>query len=260
VRIVTRQLYFGCEPGEDVMDLQDALNAVQADANQASAFARLRVDGRFDARTQSRVAEFQKLNRLAADGVVGPATWRRLRSALQGIPGLKINRPVGGGGTGGSAPPGKSGADTSGGKGKGGGTDGGGESKTGAPAGASGKIGTTGAGAVAGKLGAGALASAFGGVKMPAGAGKGGGGKGTEKTDDGSKTKGDPAADAGGGKGWTGKGGGMVAAAFGPAQWTPAFSGRYKPRPAEGKDSTNTKSDGGKTGGDDSGGGKSKGS
>jgi hypothetical protein len=28
-RVMTRQLYFGCEPGPDVMDLQDALNAVQ---------------------------------------------------------------------------------------------------------------------------------------------------------------------------------------------------------------------------------------
>jgi hypothetical protein len=42
---MARQLYFGCEPGDDVRDLQDTLNAVQAGASQASAFARLRVDG-----------------------------------------------------------------------------------------------------------------------------------------------------------------------------------------------------------------------
>lgn len=291
---MARQLYFGCEPGQDVMDLQDALNAVQASSKQASAHGRLAVDGRFDMRTQSRVAEFQKLNGLLADGVVGAASWQALMAALQDIPGLKINRPLGGAGAGtravaGKADPGAAGVPAKGGEGsnisKGSGvakgTDGGkegkgnqggkgskdpgGQGKMGSPAGGGGKAGPAWFAAHP----PGAMALAAGGAWAPMGAassggkwgsvggGKDGGGKGGgkggekgggEKTGAGGKTKGGAADGSGGAKPWHGKGGGMVAAAFGPAQWSPAFSGHYKPRPAATKDHSAGKSSGSKGG------------
>ena len=287
---MARQLYYGCEPGQDVMDLQDALNAVQADASQASAFARLLVDGHFGTLTQSRVTEFQKLNRLGADGVVGTQTWQCLRAALQGIPGLRINRPVGGGGTGSTTPPGKASATTGGSPGKtgqagqtgkggqggksgdaAGGSDTKGSSTQGSATAGGGKTGAPPGGGAKQAYGA-VATSAFGGAKAwteAANAGKGGGGKGSDKSAGGGGKadagggKADPGPGGDGSKGWTGKGGGMVAAAYGAAHWSPAFSGQYKPPPASGKDS-NTKSDGGKSGGksgggDGGGGTKSKG-
>lgn len=43
--------------------------------------ARLRVDGRFGARTQAAVRRFQKTNELSPDGIVGPETLRALNGA-----------------------------------------------------------------------------------------------------------------------------------------------------------------------------------
>lgn len=61
--------------GPAVVTLQNALN---------TAFMQSRVnpDGDFGARTHSTVVDFQRQNGLAADGVVGPATWTKLLPAL----------------------------------------------------------------------------------------------------------------------------------------------------------------------------------
>lgn len=92
----SRLLYLGCQPGQDVMDLQDGLNAVTAAPLQASASALLAVDGVFGNKTAARVREFQQKNGLAADGIVGPKTWTALIGLLQGVPGLQVNRTIGG--------------------------------------------------------------------------------------------------------------------------------------------------------------------
>jgi len=78
----TRLLYFGCEAGEDVLDLQDILNAVQSEPGQGSIHPELSVDGMFGQKTLTRVREFQGRNGLVVDGLVGSGTW----GALLGLP------------------------------------------------------------------------------------------------------------------------------------------------------------------------------
>ncbi|MEO8060097.1 MAG: peptidoglycan-binding domain-containing protein [Burkholderiales bacterium] len=60
------------DQGADVRSVQDVLNF------QIRRLEPLVVDGRFGAKTQARVAEFQRANALAADGIVGPVTIGRL--------------------------------------------------------------------------------------------------------------------------------------------------------------------------------------
>jgi peptidoglycan hydrolase-like protein with peptidoglycan-binding domain len=60
------------DQGADVRAVQDALNF------QIRRLDRLAVDGRFGQKTLARVAEFQRANGLAADGIVGPVTGGRL--------------------------------------------------------------------------------------------------------------------------------------------------------------------------------------
>lgn len=60
------------DQGADVRAVQDVLNF------QIRRLEPLVVDGRFGAKTQARVAEFQRANALAADGIVGPITVGRL--------------------------------------------------------------------------------------------------------------------------------------------------------------------------------------
>ena len=73
--------------GEDVKDVQGRLNG-----RPPSSLPPLDVDGQFGDRTQARVIEFQKLNGLAADGIVGPATRARLFAGPVAVP---SSTPVG---------------------------------------------------------------------------------------------------------------------------------------------------------------------
>jgi peptidoglycan hydrolase-like protein with peptidoglycan-binding domain len=84
---MNRLLYLGCSPGEDVRLLQNDLNAVTALPSQKSGLAPLVADGAFGSKTGARVQEFQSMNGLTADGVVGPKTLDALHSALQEVPG-----------------------------------------------------------------------------------------------------------------------------------------------------------------------------
>jgi peptidoglycan hydrolase-like protein with peptidoglycan-binding domain len=94
---MNRLLYRGCSPGEDVRLLQNDLNAVTALPSQKSGYAPLEVDGVFGPKTGARVQEFQLMNGLTADGVVGPKTLTVLHSALQEVPGTPTVDPVSGG-------------------------------------------------------------------------------------------------------------------------------------------------------------------
>src|SRR6267142_3474591 len=84
---MNRLLYLGCTPGEDVRLLQNDLNAVTALPSQKSGLAPLVADCAFGSKTGARVQEFQWVNGLTADGVVGPKTLDALHSALQEVPG-----------------------------------------------------------------------------------------------------------------------------------------------------------------------------
>src|SRR5206468_5411578 len=87
---MNRLLYLGCSPGEDIRLLQNDLNAVTALPSQKSGLAPLVADGSFGSKTGARVQEFQSMNGLAADGVVGPKTLDALHSALQEVPGAPV--------------------------------------------------------------------------------------------------------------------------------------------------------------------------
>ena len=93
---MNRTLQIGCEAGPDVMDLQDALNALPAYGGQGL-HALLIVDGIFGPRTRLRVIEFQKASGLAADGKVSIHVWEQIKRLLSQIPGLFTTRPLGGG-------------------------------------------------------------------------------------------------------------------------------------------------------------------
>ena len=62
--------------GAEVKNLQESLTALGYNPGKA--------DGSYGPSTQAAVAEFQKANGLAADGVLGPATLAKLQQALSG--------------------------------------------------------------------------------------------------------------------------------------------------------------------------------
>lgn len=95
---MARLLYRGCEPGMDVMELQEGLNIARQAVGEGSAFGTLTVDGAFGPMTHNRVLEFQRGHALTPDGVVGGKTWGMLEVVLSGVPGLEVRRPMGGGG------------------------------------------------------------------------------------------------------------------------------------------------------------------
>ncbi len=78
--------------GPDVVTLQKALNQAGR-----SAFPQLGTDGAFGPKTYSRVTEFQRNNRLAADGVVGSQTWGALQQFIDAVKGFveKVGPPPG---------------------------------------------------------------------------------------------------------------------------------------------------------------------
>jgi Putative peptidoglycan binding domain len=132
---MSRLLFYGCPPGKDVEIVQNDLNLITEHPGQGSAMAALTVDGIFGARSQARVKEFQLLNGLKADGLVGAHTRDKLNELFLLEPRLQIKRVRGGvtdgvGGFGKSPPTGSTGVVKGGGSspggssgwGKGGGT------------------------------------------------------------------------------------------------------------------------------------------
>lgn len=91
-----RLLYIGCAPGSDVVMLQADLNAVRNHVGQGSAYEPLVTDGIFGAKSHNRVSEFQRINRLTADGIAGPQTKGKLQELLLSQPGLQAQQPGGG--------------------------------------------------------------------------------------------------------------------------------------------------------------------
>ena len=61
--------------GPDVRTIQERLNVI---SNNFPAIPKLRVDGVFGENTENAVKEFQNINHLTQDGVVGFATWYRI--------------------------------------------------------------------------------------------------------------------------------------------------------------------------------------
>ncbi len=70
--------------GNDVKTLQYYLDMVREYTYDSLGF--LRVDGIFGSGTESTVRQYQTLKGLAADGIVGPATWRALAADYNAIP------------------------------------------------------------------------------------------------------------------------------------------------------------------------------
>lgn len=62
--------------GPDVVECQTDLIRLQYDLSPYGA------DGKFGAKTETAVKQFQKDNGLKADGIVGPATWSALDAAV----------------------------------------------------------------------------------------------------------------------------------------------------------------------------------
>jgi peptidoglycan hydrolase-like protein with peptidoglycan-binding domain len=95
---MSRTLRVGCR-GVDVAAVQDALNQIGANTvlpDQRTILALLVPDGVFGNKTYSRVKDFQQLNALAADGVVGPVTLARLQELLPAVQdGMSTSRPAG---------------------------------------------------------------------------------------------------------------------------------------------------------------------
>jgi len=99
--VSNRLLYLYCEPGEDVKDFQDGVNAARTFSGQSSAFNPLAVDGIFGSNSLKRAREFQQMNGLQVDGLVGQATWGKLLTLLHGKGGhIPADRPPGGAGGG----------------------------------------------------------------------------------------------------------------------------------------------------------------
>lgn len=178
---MARLLYRGCEPGMDVMELQECLNNARQAVGEGSAFDTLAVDGAFGPMTHSRVLEFQRGHALTADGVVGSKTWGMLEVVLCSIPGLAVNRPLGGGGNAGAGQ-GKQGQAVYGKPGTGGGPD------VAGPAGAAVGAASSAAGAAWSAARAGLSAWGASGAKTGAGGGaKSGFGDGSVKGGGGGK-------------------------------------------------------------------------
>ncbi|MEE4218903.1 MAG: peptidoglycan-binding protein [Xanthomonadales bacterium] len=96
-----RLLYLYCESGDDVKDFQDGVNAVRNLPGQSSAFDPLVVDGIFGSNSLKRAREFQNINGLTVDGLVGDGTWGKLLALMHGKGGLTpADRPGGGAGGG----------------------------------------------------------------------------------------------------------------------------------------------------------------
>ncbi len=93
---MNRLLYFGCTPGNDVASMQNDLNLISGHTQQGSSMAALAVDGIFGSKSQSRVLEFQRINGLGADGVVGEQTLGKIDQLFLSQPGLQIKRIRGG--------------------------------------------------------------------------------------------------------------------------------------------------------------------
>jgi uncharacterized membrane protein YgcG len=95
---MNRTLWVGCR-GADVAAVQDALNQIGANAalpDQQTTLALLVPDGAFGNKTYLRVKDFQHMNGLAADGVVGPVTLGRLQELLPAVQaGMSTSRPAG---------------------------------------------------------------------------------------------------------------------------------------------------------------------
>jgi hypothetical protein len=73
--------------GDQVKQLQDCLNTLAQSGEQRlrSNAPLLVVDGKFGSRTQSRVKEFQGLNRLSVDGIVGALTLGVINAAMDAL-------------------------------------------------------------------------------------------------------------------------------------------------------------------------------
>jgi peptidoglycan hydrolase-like protein with peptidoglycan-binding domain len=106
---MSRTLRVGCR-GADVAAVQDALNQIGANAaipEQQTSIPLLVPDGVFGNKTYIRVKDFQHMNGLVQDGVVGPATLARLQDVVPAVQaGMSTSRPAGlAGGGGKSLPP-----------------------------------------------------------------------------------------------------------------------------------------------------------
>jgi hypothetical protein len=95
---MSRTLWVGCK-GADVAAVQDALNQIGANGalpDQQTTLPLLAPDGIFGSKTFIRVKDFQNMNGLAADGVVGPVTLGRLEELLPALQaGMETSRPAG---------------------------------------------------------------------------------------------------------------------------------------------------------------------
>ncbi len=78
-----RLMFQGCTPGNDVKTIQSRLNLVAIQVpEQRSKLAALGPDGIFGAKTAKRVVEFQSMNGLTVDGIVGRQTEGKLNDLL----------------------------------------------------------------------------------------------------------------------------------------------------------------------------------
>jgi peptidoglycan hydrolase-like protein with peptidoglycan-binding domain len=95
---MSRTLRVGCK-GADVAAVQDALNQIGANGalpDHQTTLPLLAPDGIFGNKTFIRVKDFQHMNGLAADGVVGPVTLSRLEELLPAVQtGMSTSRPTG---------------------------------------------------------------------------------------------------------------------------------------------------------------------
>ena len=71
--------------GEDVRIIQRQLNRI---ADNYPAIPRILVDGYYGVETEAAVREFQRIFNLTDDGIVGKATWYRIKSIYNGVKGL----------------------------------------------------------------------------------------------------------------------------------------------------------------------------
>ena len=71
--------------GEDVRILQRQLNRI---SDNYPAIPKLLVDGFFGVETEAAVREFQRIFNLTPDGIVGKATWYKIKKTYNGVKGL----------------------------------------------------------------------------------------------------------------------------------------------------------------------------